>query len=133
MHRVTQDDIYNGYHIPGGSTIVLNAWYAFFTIHLHSSSLFVRAILTDPDTYPDPDAFRPERFLTPSGELDPCAHEPTAAFGFGRRACAGEDMALDTLWIVVASLLWAFEVRRAVDGQGKEVDVKGEFTFGAVW
>lgn len=75
----------------------------------------------------------PERFLTPAGELDPAAPEPEAAFGFGRRACAGAAMAQDTLWIYVASVLWAFEVERAVDAQGRPVDVTGAFTSGAVW
>lgn len=26
-HAITQDDTYMGYHIPGGSTIILNVWY----------------------------------------------------------------------------------------------------------
>ncbi|GJE91858.1 cytochrome P450 [Phanerochaete sordida] len=116
MHRVTKDDIYNGYHIPGSSTVVLNAW----------------AILLDPAQYPNPEPFMPERFLTPSGELDSNTPEPTAAFGYGRRACAGSAMALDTLWIVVTSLLWAFDVRRAVDAEGKEVEVADEYTVGVV-
>ncbi|EKM49676.1 uncharacterized protein PHACADRAFT_265238 [Phanerochaete carnosa HHB-10118-sp] len=116
MHRVTQEDTHNGYHIPGGSTVVLNSW----------------AILYDPKQYPDPERFSPERFLTPSGELNPDAPEPTAAFSYGRRACAGTAMALDTLWIVVASLLWAFDVQRAFDESGNEIDVTGEYTFGVV-
>lgn len=42
-------------------------------------------------------------------------------------------MAQDTLWIVVTSLLWAFEVQRAADESGRGVDVPGEYTFGVVW
>lgn len=43
-----------------------------------------RAMLHDPVKYPDPESFRPERFLTPSGEFrdDP---DIAVAFGFGRR------------------------------------------------
>ena len=31
-HRVTSDDTYRGYHIPGGSTVIVNAWYV-KTVH----------------------------------------------------------------------------------------------------
>ena len=27
-HRVTASDVYEGYYIPAGSTIIPNAWYA---------------------------------------------------------------------------------------------------------
>ncbi|GJE99021.1 cytochrome P450 [Phanerochaete sordida] len=116
MHRVTKDDLYQGYRIPGGSTVVLNSW----------------ALLHDPARYPDPDVFRPERYLTPSGALDPSAPEPVAGFGFGRRACPGSFMAQDTLWIAAASLLWAFRMERAIDAAGRPIEISGEYTVGVV-
>lgn len=42
-------------------------------------------------------------------------------------------MAQDTLWIVAAQLLWAFNMGRTVDESGEEVAVAGEYTFGVVW
>ena len=42
-------------------------------------------------------------------------------------------MAQDTLWIVAAQLLWAFEMKHAVDESGKEIGITGEYTFGVVW
>lgn len=49
-----------------------------------------RSILHNPEDYPDPEAFRPERFLKrmPDGKykLDATVRDPqTIAFGFGRR------------------------------------------------
>ena len=44
----------------------------------------------DPDTYPDPDEFRPERFLDESGHIKPAIPDTYShghnAFGFGRRS-----------------------------------------------
>ncbi len=48
-------------------------------------SVHVRAMLHDEDDYPDPMAFRPERFLK-EGKLDTSVRDPSQmAFGFGRR------------------------------------------------
>lgn len=41
----------------------------------------VRAIMRNPETYKDPDEFRPERFMGSHPEMDPSV----ISFGFGRR------------------------------------------------
>ena len=44
-----------------------------------------RAILHNPEQYPEPEEFKPERFLK-DGVLDPTVQDPnSAAFGYGRR------------------------------------------------
>ena len=43
-------------------------------------------MLHNPEDYPNPDTFLPERFLTPDGSMDENVRDPaTVAFGFGRR------------------------------------------------
>ncbi|KAJ8077943.1 hypothetical protein PM082_000144 [Marasmius tenuissimus] len=67
-HRALQDDIYEGYYIPAGSTIVANAW----------------AILHDESLYgPNPMEFNPDRFMKQEDGNPP--NPERFAFGFGRR------------------------------------------------
>lgn len=65
----------------------------------------------DPNVYPDPEIFRPERWLTESGRLDETRiknlHRQGAStqFGKGQHACIGERlgrfMVIDLLWGVI--------------------------------
>jgi len=67
--RATQDDVYRGYFIPAGATVVENVW----------------AICRDPKIYPDPETFNPDRFLK-DGKIDPSVFNPEdRIFGAGRR------------------------------------------------
>ncbi|KAI0257948.1 cytochrome P450, partial [Gloeopeniophorella convolvens] len=86
-HATTEDDTYNGYFIPKGSIIIPNAW----------------AILHDPERYPDPETFKPERYLNTDGAFvdDPVV---AVAFGFGKRICPGRHFVNATVFIVVSSL-----------------------------
>ncbi|KAF8880684.1 cytochrome P450 [Infundibulicybe gibba] len=50
-HSSTEDDEYDGYFIPKGSIVIGNTW----------------AILHDPEEFPQPEKFRPERYLNADG------------------------------------------------------------------
>lgn len=69
-----------------------------------------------PDLYPDPDAFRPERFL---GDGAPGTYEWTP-FGGGVRRCLGASFALLEMRIVLAALL-AERRLEPVDGRSEQV------------
>ncbi|KAF2219786.1 cytochrome P450 [Elsinoe ampelina] len=107
-HAVTADDVYLGYHIPKGATIVPGHW----------------AISMDEEMYPNPDEFRPERFIE-----DPDL--PYSQFGYGRRKCIGQYIGNNSMLINVARMLWAYDMERGwdvVDGEKKRAHV-GRFDF----
>ncbi|KAK5659314.1 hypothetical protein OQA88_1407 [Cercophora sp. LCS_1] len=94
------DQTVDGYRIPAGTTVVTNVW----------------AIQHDPDAYDRPEEFEPERFLRhPLGKNGPVGEndgrkQPLPAFGTGRRACPGDQLALHQMGIAIAILLWAYGV-----------------------
>lgn len=106
-HAPTEDDFYKGYFIPKGAIVIANAW----------------AILHDPELYPDPEAFKPERFLNEDGTK--FRDDPTIslAFGAGRRICPARHFVDATLFLVTASVLAVFNVTRAKDQNGQEIPV----------
>ncbi|KAF4971148.1 hypothetical protein F66182_17794, partial [Fusarium sp. NRRL 66182] len=107
-HLNREETTYNGYRIPKGSVILPNVW----TISREES-------LFGPH---DPDEFVPDRWLDEDGtNIKPL---PAAAFGYGRRTCPGRYFARNIIWIVVAQLLWAFDIKAGLsDETGMPVDV----------
>jgi cytochrome P450 len=70
-HTVSEDDVYNGYHITAGSTVLVNVW-----------SIFRNEEVYGPDT----ESFDPARFLNPDGTLNGEVRDPgDVLFGYGRR------------------------------------------------
>ncbi|KAI0753473.1 cytochrome P450 [Daedaleopsis nitida] len=93
-HKLTQDDVYRGYHMPAGALVMGNVW----------------GLLHDPEMYPEPMEFRPERFLR-DGVFDCSTNDPSRyAFGFGRRACPGKLFAENSMWMLIAQFLATFTV-----------------------
>jgi len=114
-HATREDDTYAGYHIPAGTTIVPNQW----------------AMLRDPEEYPEPDVFRPERFLpAPGGRIQ---RDPgKIAFGFGRRICAAKQYAENNIFLLVVQLLAVFSVSKVVGDDGELVEPIMTFTLDGI-
>ncbi|KAH9834637.1 cytochrome P450 monooxygenase [Rhodofomes roseus] len=112
-HKNCEDDEYRGYWIPKGTTVVANLWF----------------MLHDPATYPDPDAFRPERF---NGLNDDQEDPRNIVFGFGRRICPGRRFADIGIWHAMANIITTFDVRKTRDAMGDEITPPGTFSSGLV-
>ncbi len=83
-----------GWNYPPGCSLVANS----YLIH------------HDPDIYPDPYSFRPDRFID-----EPPGTYTWIPFGGGRRRCLGASFAMLEMKVVLQTLLGACEVR-AADG-----------------
>ena len=97
------------------------------SIHSYIYLRRFRAILHNPDLYPDPGKFKPERFLNEDGSV---RDDPTLAlaFGIGKRICPGRHFVHATLFIVASSVLSVFNVTKANDENGNEIPVEAEVT-----
>ncbi|KAL2179034.1 cytochrome P450 CYP2 subfamily [Thermothelomyces heterothallicus CBS 202.75] len=112
-HYADQDVVYKGRVIPKGTVLVAN------TAFLHF----------DPQRFENPFEFVPERYLGHalySSEYaavsDPYKRDHFT-FSTGRRACPGARLAENSLDIALAGILWAFEIRPPLDGNGAEMEM----------
>ncbi|KAJ5651549.1 uncharacterized protein N7484_005272 [Penicillium longicatenatum] len=102
-HTATEDIQYNGMCIPKDATILPAVWW----------------FLHDPEVYLDPESFDPDRFLEPRKEPDPEAE----LFGYGRRICPGRFFADNSIYINIVNSLAAFNIHKAADSSGREIQV----------
>jgi len=108
--NVAQDDWYNGFFIPKGTSIFLATW----------------AIHHTEDIYKGEDEFNPDRYLGYTRLANDYAGSPDWAnrdhygYGAGRRICPGIHLAERNMWRIAAKLLWAFEFSPAMDPETNE-------------
>ncbi|KAF9461152.1 cytochrome P450 oxidoreductase [Collybia nuda] len=111
-HCVAQDDVYKGMFIPKDSIVLVNLW----------------LIAHNPEIYPDPDRFDPERFYGENKQLDP----QTFVYGFGRRACPGRELSNSNMFLLMSMFLSVFNITKAVDSKGNVIEPRHEFGSGTV-
>ncbi|EDY47628.1 cytochrome P450 [Streptomyces clavuligerus] len=91
--RTDAELVVGGYGIPAGTTV----FYPFWAIHMN------------PDHWPEPERFRPERFTPRETAKRPrLAHVP---FGIGPRSCEGARLAVVEAELILAVLLKRFRFR----------------------
>lgn len=97
--KSTQDVKLNGYDIPTGTQVIINAW----------------AIGRDPVTWDDPEEFMPERFLNNSIEYNGLNFE-WLPFGAGRRGCPGIQFTMVLVELALANLVYKFDFTHHLHG-----------------
>lgn len=110
-HYSTEDITYKGYHIPKNTVVSLNLW----------------ALCHDEDRYEEPTNFRPERYLDvdakeryeSNSRIQPYGPD-RFIWGAGRRICPGIYLADNSLFVALAKILWAFEIRPPLNQAGHE-------------
>ncbi|XP_051118017.1 cytochrome P450 71AU50-like [Andrographis paniculata] len=91
-HEALEECVLEGFRIPKKARVMVNIW----------------AILRDPDVWPDPESFVPERFegrrVDMSGQ-----HFELIPFGAGRRSCPGRQVGLLVVKLLLSQLVHCFD------------------------
>ncbi|TPR01318.1 Pyridine nucleotide-disulfide oxidoreductase family protein [Aspergillus niger] len=103
-HATRKEDTYMGYRIPKGATVI---------------PLFWSMSLTD-EPWDDPLEFRPERWFEATEKEEGRFRN---FFGYGRRICTGRHIARNSLFLLMARILWAFDIQAPLGDDGKPVPV----------
>ncbi|KAK2156661.1 hypothetical protein LSH36_208g04096 [Paralvinella palmiformis] len=93
-HAVTEDVYFRDYFIPKGTMIIPNL----YSVHIH------------PELWPEPEKFKPERFLDSDGNID---QKELIPFSVGKRQCLGEGMAKMELFLYFTSMMQHFNFKLA--------------------
>ncbi|KAG9440788.1 hypothetical protein H6P81_020953 [Aristolochia fimbriata] len=104
-HESSEDCYIGGYYVPAGTRLLTNIW----------------KIQRDPRYWPEPEEFRPERFLTTHAHVEVKGrHFELMPFGSGRRICPGMLFALEVIHLTLARILHGFDMETT---SGQAVDM----------
>lgn len=118
-HATTEDDEFEGYHIPKGSILLpLTVYVPGIIGRTFLLTLDCRSFCHDPSVYSEPDKYRPERFLGDNPERDP---DKSGVFGWGRRICPGRGLAQQGGWMLLAKTLASMDILPVKDANGRDV------------
>ncbi|KAF7936521.1 uncharacterized protein EAE97_007887 [Botrytis byssoidea] len=96
----------DGYFLPGSMTVSTQT----YTIH------------RDPEIFPEPESFEPQRWLGPKAEEFKSAYYP---FGAGTRTCVGIHLAKMEIYLILASLFRVckgIKIAPSQDDEGMEIE-----------
>ncbi|KAL2543638.1 Cytochrome [Forsythia ovata] len=109
-HRALDTCQVMNYTVPKNAQVVVNAW----------------AIGRDPSIWDEPLEFRPERFLTSTLDFKGNDFE-FLPFSAGRRICPGLPMAVKTVPLILASLIYFFDWSLPRGKDPKELNMNEKF------
>ncbi|KAJ7767964.1 cytochrome P450 [Mycena maculata] len=110
-HATTAAEEYQGYIIPKGATVFVNAW----------------GILHDPALYDNPEDFIPDRYLLTENGTKPGVEgndlRQNFVFGVGRRICPGIHLGQNSVNLNAMNLIWAFDFNTDIDADGRPIEL----------
>ncbi|XP_022095852.1 cytochrome P450 2J6-like [Acanthaster planci] len=106
-HAAASDTQLRGFTIPKGALLVPNLW----------------AVAHDSNVWPEPDQFKPERFLNDKGEA--AITDELIPFSVGRRSCIGEHLAKMELVIFFSYFMHQFTFKKPDDSSPLSLKGKG--------
>ena len=86
-HTLLKDTVVNGYKFKKHTVFFTN----------------VQKLLMDPIQFPEPEKYRPERFLDQDGNI--LRNEYLVPFGIGKRICMGETLAKNEMFIFFVRMM----------------------------
>ncbi|KAK2139698.1 hypothetical protein LSH36_1652g00062 [Paralvinella palmiformis] len=93
-HAVTEDVYFRDYFIPKGTMVIPNM----YSVHMN------------PELWPEPEKFKPQRFLDSDGNID---QKELIPFSVGKRQCLGEGLAKMELFLYFTSMMQHFNFKPA--------------------
>uniref|UniRef100_M1AYX8 Cytochrome P450 n=1 Tax=Solanum tuberosum TaxID=4113 RepID=M1AYX8_SOLTU len=110
IHESIQDCVVDGFFVQKGSRIIVNVY----------------AAQRDPNAWPEPDKFLPERFVESTVDLR--GHDfQLLPFSSGRRSCPGMQLGIIIVRLVVAQLVHCFDWELPNGMQPSELDMSEQF------
>ncbi|KAL6245652.1 hypothetical protein RBB50_007651 [Rhinocladiella similis] len=100
----------NGYYIPGQTVVSMQCY----------------TTQRDPSVFPDPESFKPERWLEPN-RVSHEMKELFMPFSKGTRACIGKNLAMMELKLITASIARRFKWRPAPSTTDESMTTKDHF------
>lgn len=97
-HATNRETTLKGFTIPKNTVVFAN----FYAVH------------RNPKIWDEPVAFIPERFLSADGE-SVVRHKTWLPFSVGKRACLGESLARDELFLFTTNLVQNLKISMPVD------------------
>ncbi|XP_062602734.1 cytochrome P450 2B4-like isoform X1 [Saccostrea cucullata] len=94
-HAPKEDFSFKGHLFPKGTTVLC----------------LLDSALMDPETFPEPSKFKPERFLDGNGRCREDLKDKLISFSLGPRMCLGESLAKMELFLFFVRFLQKFEIK----------------------
>ncbi|MCJ1417500.1 hypothetical protein MMC32_003844 [Xylographa parallela] len=110
LPRVSPGATIDGHYVPQGTTVSTNIY----------------TLARDPRYWHAPECFIPERWLQGSGYTD--VKEASKPFSLGPRACIGINLAYLEMRIILAKMVWHFDIQ-----MGRDSDWEEENQFHLLW